>query len=212
MSAARGVTRRRRLRAGRRWDHDADMLDLSQAWRVFPVLETERLILRALRPDDAPDHFALWSDPIVMAAHGAPPYTELAQSEDLIDRYARELAAHERVRWAVTRRGQDRLIGTCGYHHLSRDHHRAEIGYELHHAHWRQGIMTEALGAVLRHGFLDMRLHRVEAVIDPHNDASAGLLRRLGFTFEACLRERFHDNGRFSDDWYFSLLAHEFRA
>jgi ribosomal-protein-alanine N-acetyltransferase len=188
------------------------MLDLSQAWREFPVLETERLTLRALRPEDAPDHFALWSDPVVMAAHGAPPYTETAQSEDLIRRYARDFSLHEAIRWAVTLRGHDRLIGTCGYHHLSREHHRSEIGYELVPAHWRQGIMAEALRAVLRHGFRDMRLHRIEAVIDPKNNASAGLLRRLGFKYEACLRERFHDNGRFSDDWYFSQLAHEFRG
>lgn len=188
------------------------MLDLSQAWRVFPVLETERLILRALRPDDAPDHFALWSDPVVMAAHGALPYTDVAQSEDFIRRYTRDFAGLAAIRWVVTRRGQDRLIGTCGYHDLSTQHHRSEIGYELERACWRQGIMFEALRAVLRHGFLDMRLHRVEAVIDPQNDASAGLLRRLGFTYEACLRERFHANGRFSDDWYFSLLAHELGA
>ena len=203
----------RGLRLARDWIHDAPMLDLSQAWSVFPVLETERLILRALRPDDAPDHFALWSDPVVMAAHGSPPYTDLAQSEDFIQRQTGYFAAHEGIRWAVTRRGQDRLIGTCGYHHLSRQHHRAEIGYELERASWRQGIMLEALRAVLRHGFLDMGLHRVEATIDPDNDASAGLLRRLGFTYEACLRERFrYDDGRFADDWYFSLLAHEFRA
>jgi ribosomal-protein-alanine N-acetyltransferase len=187
------------------------MLDLSQAWRVFPVLETERLTLRALRPDDAADHFALWSDPLVMAAHGSPPYTAIAQSEETIARYARDLASHDAVRWAITRRGDDRLIGTCGYHHLSREHHRSEIGYELQSACWRQGIMSEALRAVLRHGFLDMRLHRVEAVVDPQNHASSGLLRRLGFTYEACLRERFHDNGRFADDWFFALLAHEFR-
>lgn len=189
------------------------MLDLSQAWREFPVLETERLILRPLRPGDAADHFALWSDPIVMALHGSPPYTDLGQSEDLIQRYTGYFAAHEAIRWAVTRRGQDRLIGTCGYHHLSLQHHRAELGFELERASWRQGIMFEALRAVLRHGFLDMRLHRVEATIDPQNDASAGLLRRLGFTHEASLRERFRfDDGRFADDWFLSLLAHEFRA
>lgn len=187
------------------------MLELSQAWREFPVLETERLILRAMRPEDAADHFALWSDQAVMAGHGAPPYTEVAQSEDLIRRYARDFTLQEAIRWAVTLRGDDRLIGTCGFHHLSREHHRTEIGYELARSHWRQGIMAEALRAVLRHGFREMRLHRIEAVIDPKNAASAGLLRRLGFTYEACLRERFHTNGRFSDDWYFSLLSHELR-
>ncbi len=41
-------------------------------------------------------------------------------------------------------------------------------------------------------------------------EASANLLRKVGFTEEGFLRERFYDNGRFVDDWFFSILAHEF--
>ena len=187
------------------------MLDLSQAWSTFPVLETERLLLRALTLADAAAHFRIWADPAVMAGHSAVPYTDVSESEEFIQRHARVFASREGIRWAVTRRTDGHLLGTCGYHHLELPHYRAEIGYELHPDYWGQGFMSEAVWAVLGHGFLDMGLHRVEATVDPDNATSASLLRRLGFTEEGYLRERFYTNGRFTHDWFFSMLAHEYR-
>lgn len=188
------------------------MLDLSQAWSTFPVLETERLHLRALTLADAPEHFRIWSHPAVMAGHAVVAFPDVGESEEFIRRCARSFATRQGIRWAVTRRADGRLLGTCGYHTITLQHHRAEIGYELHPEHWGQGFMSEAVWAVLGHGFLDMGLHRVEATVDPDNAASASLLRRLGFTEEGYLRERFYDNGRFTHDWYFSMLAHEYRT
>ncbi len=188
------------------------MLDLSQAWSTFPVLETERVLLRALTQADVPEHFRLWSHPAVRAGHSAAALPDISQSEELIQRYAQSFARHEAIRWAVTRRDDGRLLGTCGFHTISLQHHRAEIGYELHPDHWGKGFMSEAVWAMLGHGFLDMNLHRIEANVDPDNAASASLLRRLGFTDEGYLRERYYDNGRFTHDWFFSMLAHEYRA
>jgi ribosomal-protein-alanine N-acetyltransferase len=187
------------------------MLDLSQAWSTFPVLATERLLLRALTLDDTPEHFRIWSHPAVMAGHSVAEWPHVGDSEDFIQRIARSFTTREAIRWAVTRREDGQMLGTCGYHTISLQHRRAEIGYELHPDHWGQGFMSEAIWAVLGHGFLDMGLHRVEANVDPDNAASASLLRRLGFTEEGYLRERFYANGRFTHDWFFSMLAHEYR-
>jgi ribosomal-protein-alanine N-acetyltransferase len=188
------------------------MLDLSQAWRMFPVLETERLHLRALTLADATAHFRIWGHPAVMAGHAALPFEDVSESEELIQRNAQAFVRREAIRWAVIRRDDGRLLGTCGLHNVMLPHYRAEIGYELHPDHWGQGFMSEAVWAVLGHGFLDMGLHRIEATVDPDNAASASLLRRLGFTEEGYLRERFYDNGRFTHDWFFSMLAHEYRV
>lgn len=187
-------------------------LDLSVAWKHFPVIETQRLRLREMTVADTADHLRLWGDAQVMVAHGRPPFTEEAQSQRMIAWYATAFADQEAIRWAVTRQGDNRLIGTIGYHQLDLRHHHAEIGYELLPAFWGQGIMTEAVTAVLHHAFTTMKLHRVEAIVDPANQRSAGLLRKVGFTEEGYLRERFYDNGRFVDDWFFSILAHEFLA
>lgn len=185
------------------------MLDLSETFKSFPILETERLRLRELVPDDAESLFNVFSDPKVMAGHGTPVHQSVADTRRLIDWYAKAFPEKRALRWAVTRHDDDKALGTCGYHEITAYHHRAEIGYELASAEWRQGIMSEAVRAVVRFGLAEMGLHRIEANVDPANPASANLLRKVGFTEEAILRERFFDNGRFINDWFFSILATE---
>ena len=87
--------------------------------------------------------------------------------------------------------------------------HRAETGYELNRAFWRQGIMTETMSAIITSAFTELGLHRIEAVTDDINERSKGLLRKLGFTHEGTLRLRFYFRGRFWDEHYFGLLKDE---
>ncbi len=185
------------------------MLDLTHVFNAFPIIETERLRLCEIVPADADALFKVFSDPKVMVGHGTPVHQSVADTRRLIDWYARAFPEKRALRWAVTRHGDDTALGTCGYHDITAYHHRAEIGYELASAAWRQGIMSEAVRAVVRFGLEEMGLHRIEANVDPANPASANLLRKVGFTEEATLRERFFDNGRFVNDWFFAILATE---
>lgn len=186
------------------------MMNLDKAFATFPQIETERLTLRRMTRRDASDHFAVFRQPQVAAAHGMPPYEKLAESKKLIDWYDEAFSEKRAIRWAITLRDDGRLLGTCGFHTIHHKHAFGEIGYELHPNYWRQGIGSEAVRAIVGFGFLQMGFHRIEAIVDPDNAASANLLRRVGFTEEGFLRERFYDNGRFVDDWFFSILAHEY--
>src|SRR5256885_8861952 len=87
--------------------------------------------------------------------------------------------------------------------------HRAKTAYELNRAFWRQGMMTEAMSAIITSAFTELGLHRIEAVTDDINERSKGLLRKLGFTHEGTLRLRFYFRGRFWDEHYFGLLKDE---
>ena len=185
------------------------MLDLTECFKSFPILETKRLRLRELIPHDAEAVFTIFSDPKVMAGHGQPVYQDVAEALKLINWYAKAFSEKRALRWAVTLKGDDTVLGTCGYHDITARHHRAEIGYELHSAYWRQGIMSEAVQTAVRFGLIEMGFHRIEAIVDPDNPASANLLRKVGFTEEGYLRDRFYDNGRFVADWFFSILATE---
>ena len=106
-------------------------------------------------------------------------------------------------------KGEDRVIGSCGFYHFDAGFHRAETGYELHRAFWGQGMMTEAMSAILTFGFTELGLHRVEAIIDIANERSKGLLLKLGFTYEGNLRQRYFFRDRFEDEHYFGLLKDE---
>lgn len=100
------------------------------------------------------------------------------------------------MRWAIVLREQEnRVIGSCGYYNLNEANRSVEIGYDLHPAHWRQGIMTEALRAAINYGFSNkfpFWLNRIEALTYVEHEASAGLLRKLGFQEEGIRREYGH--------------------
>lgn len=185
------------------------MLDCRAAFAAFPVLETERLRLRAVTLGDAPAIFQIMGDPRVIRYFGCLPMPTL---EDALER-ARGFAADFRdqagIRWAIVLRNSGRFVGTCGYWRLIKAHWRAEIGYELAPEYWGQGIMTEALTSVLRFGFGVLGLHSIEAQIHPSNIGSRRVLEKLGFVQEGYFHQNYYDlvEARFTDTAVFSLLA-----
>ena len=107
------------------------MLDLSDAFATFPVLETERLILRAMTPEDAEDMFPIYSDPEVMRFWGMEPFSELDHVRLRIEHSAKLFRERTGIRWAITRKGEGRVVGTCGHRRIIHEHYRSEVGYEL---------------------------------------------------------------------------------
>lgn len=183
-------------------------------WQTFPELETERLRLRQIVADDTATWLALFNQPDVIRylIDFDQPQTELAEVEAIIAWTQTIFSEQTGLRWAITLKPEPRMIGTCGFNHITRKNRSGEIGYELAHAYWRRGIMREALGAVLQFGFQQLALHRIEADVTVGNDASAGLLRGLGFTHEGTWRDKAYARGQFHGLWQFGLLAHEWRA
>ncbi|MFL5800931.1 MAG: GNAT family N-acetyltransferase [Roseiflexaceae bacterium] len=173
---------------------------------TFPQLETERLILRQITPDDAEDIFRIYADPQVMRYWSSAPMRSIDQAHRKIAGAAAAFHAREGIRWAITRKGSSRLIGSCGHWRLIKEHSRSEIGYELAPEYWGQGIMPEAVGAILRFGFERMGLHSVEAQIEPNNQGSRRVLEKLGFVQEGYFRQNFFVNDTFTDTAVFSLL------
>ena len=184
------------------------MLDLTEAFASFPVLETERCILRAATPDDAADIFRIQSDPRVTRYLGRQPMTSLDQAVQRIKSYRTTFSEQTGIIWAITRRGEQQVIGTCVFWNLVKPHFRAEIGYMLAPEWWRQGIVTEAASAALNFGFTTMGLHSVEAQTAPENAASRGVLEKLGFVLEGYFHEDYYNpvNECFSDTTVYSLL------
>ena len=76
----------------------------------------------------------------------------------------------------------------------------------LHPAHWRKGIMKEAIHAVVDYGFNILGFHSIEALLSPENIASSMVLERTGFVKEGHLKESFHFNGKFGDTAIYSRL------
>lgn len=184
------------------------MLDLTAAFATFPVLETERLLLRAVTPADAPEMFRLLSDRRVTRYFGQPPMTALDQATERVRRMQSSFQERTGVRWVITSRTDGRFMGACGFWRLLPAHFRAEIGYELAPEWWGHGVMPEAVAAILTFGFTRMGLHSVEAQIHPDNTGSRRVLEKLGFVQEAYFRESYYEPTEdcFTDTAVFSLL------
>lgn len=178
---------------------------------LFPVLSTERLLLRALRPGDAPDLLALYADAEVMRHWIHPPWTALVQAQAAIDEARRDLACGRALHLAIEARLDGRLAGSCALYDIAPEHRRATLGYLLAAPYWGQGIAREALQALLGHGIGTLGLERIEAEVTPHNAASQALLARLGFRREKRLPARWRVGGatRDVDLWAFTLACHE---
>ena len=175
-------------------------------------LQTPRLQLRPLQPEDAPALFGMHSDPEVMRYWSGAPWTDMAQAEAMIAGDLATLPRSEHLRLALLPRDGGALLGTCSLFSFSLSNRRAEIGYALTRAAWGQGLMHEALQTLLAYAFETLRLHRLEADIDPRNRPSAKTLERLGFEREGHLRERWIVAGEVSDTALYGLLRRDWAA
>lgn len=177
---------------------------------TFPVLMTERLILRELRYSDAADVLVFRGDPIVQKYDDPIIHTE-ADARIFIDELHSEYENQEGISWAVTLKKQDVVIGAFGLHHWNQYHRRAEAGYGLAQSYWGQGIGSEALRAIIQFGFDQMNLNRIYARTIADNYESVKLLERLGFQHEGTQRKHsWEDDGTFHDSAIYGLLANEF--
>lgn len=101
-------------------------------------------------------------------------------------------------------------IGECGFHTWNALHRRAEVFYNMRDESKKQkGYMTEALEAVLKYGFRELNLHRIEALIYAMNQPSLKLLLRYGFSKEGTMREDYVVDGKNEDSDCYSLLKWE---
>lgn len=172
----------------------------------FPVLKTERLVLREITPGDVNEIFAVYSSDEAMKYFGKDTFKTTDEAYEMIERIRKAFCEKEGIRWGITFKDSDKLIGSGGFWRLVKPHFRAEIGYDLHPDYWGKGIMTEAVKAMIEFGFGKMNLHSVEANTDPQNAASARLLRKNGFVKEGIFRESYFYNGVFYDSHIYSLI------
>lgn len=187
-------------------------MTIDAAFSVFPTLTTKRLRLRQDEPRDAEDLFAMLSDEETMRFYGHETYQSLDEAQTYIRLRQEDYAQRKAIRWGIALHDDDRLIGSCGFHHFDEGYHRAETGYVINRAFWGRGIMSEALTAILTYGFAELGLHRIEAIIDTANERSRNVLLKLGFQYEGNLRQRYAFRGGFEDEHYFGLLRDEWRA
>lgn len=181
--------------------------------RIFPVLETARLSLREFQSSDAGDIFETYARPDLVQWLEHEPMTSIGEAEDRVSSRIRLFERGWGCRWAITLKGNpEKVIGSCGYFGVRIGTHTVEMGFEIHPEFWRQGIMSEAMTTVLDYCFSDdgiLPVNRIEALVDPGNAASSGLLTKFGFTDEGTRRSFGFWKGAYQDVKLFALLKED---
>jgi ribosomal-protein-alanine N-acetyltransferase len=175
-------------------------------------IETERLAVRLVVETDLEALMEVNSDPEVTALLPYATWRSRADADAWLQRMRGIEATGLALQFVVVLKPAGRAIGTCLLFRFEEGSARAELGYALGRAHWGRGFMHEALVALLGSAFGAMGLRRIEAEVDTANGASARLLRRLGFTKEGLLRQRWVTKGTAKDVELYALLRNEWLA
>ncbi len=177
---------------------------------MFSKLMTSRLVLRPLRLSDSAAVFAYRSDPEVARFQMWEPEAE-GEVRSFIENL-QELAIDTPGTWyqlAITLKKSGVLIGDCGLHFPLEEPKQMEVGITLAPAHQRRGYGTEALEGVIEYLFVKLGKHRVYASVDPRNEASMALLKRVGMRKEGHFRESIWVKGEWVDDLIYAILEKE---
>ncbi len=184
------------------------MLEIN--FHPFKNLESKRLLLRRIIETDVDEIFELRSNPETMKFIPRP----LAKTkEDALVHFKtidENIENNKGINWAITLKGNPKLIGIIGHYRIQPENHRCEIGYMILPQYNEQGIVSEAIKMILEYGFNDLQMHSIEAVIDPENKASERVLQKNGFVKEAHILENELWEGKFWDSVIYSILKRNF--
>ena len=162
-------------------------------------LQTPRLHLRPVRPNDAPDLLEARGDTQTMRYWDWPPQTSAAEIRAIIEQHAREIESGTTLWWAVALTPRGAAIGECDLSEIDAHHRRAEIGFLFRRAVWGQGYARESAARVMRYAFEDLGLERLSARAHAGNTASVRLLETLGFAYEGTLKAHVRRDGERRD-------------
>ena len=178
--------------------------------KKFP-LQTDRLLLRSFQERDLETFAAYRSDPEVARYQGwdVPYPLERAAMFIAEMREKQPGIPGEWFQIAIERKQEAGLIGDCVFRIQAHDARQAEIGFTLSRKYQRQGYATEAVTGLLNYLFEMLNLHRVTAICDAENHASARLLEGIGMRREGDFVENIWFKGAWGSEYLYAVLGKE---
>ena len=173
-------------------------------------METTRLILRQIRTGDAEDMFYNWaSDPEVTKYLTWPAYEELETAKVRVKEWSDSYEDPTFYNWAIELKDTGTVVGNISVVRMNESVESADIGYCMGKAWWGQGIMAEALRAVIDYLFSEVGLNRVAACHDKNNPNSGRVMDKAGMQVEGILRASGRNQQGICDMVWHSILRSE---
>ncbi len=186
------------------------MRRIEEYFKPFPILETDRTILRAICMDDLEAMYSYCSNPNV------PRYSIWDAHESKEDTRKFILFVMGRYKttgigpWGIVHKETNTLIGSCSFVNWDNRNRNAELGYVLSEQYWNQGMMTEVIKEIVAYGFDRIGLMRIEARCMVNNIASAKVMEKVGMVKEARRRKILPLKDGWSDNYEFAILEEEY--
>jgi len=156
--------------------------------RKFPILESERVVLRQFVESDLENVFKGLSHPDIIKYYGIS-FDSLDATKEQMKWFA-DLEKNETgIWWAVCSKDDGRFLGAGGLNNLSKENKKGEIGFWLLPENWGKGFMTESMPLVFNYGFNSFGLHRIEGFVETENENCKKALARLKFNLEGTMRD-----------------------
>ena len=165
----------------------------------FPSLETTRLQLRELQEADVGCLFDIFSDLEVTRFYNIKTFANQHEAQKLLERRRNRFYSNRGICWAIELKSTAEIVGTCGFNAWFEKRQIGDLGYELARPFWNQGIMTEALQAMMAYGFDGIGLVQQRAWVIPENEASGRVLEKIGFQSQGVQLARGYWDGSFHD-------------
>lgn len=175
------------------------------------ILNTERLILRALQIRDLDDVFDYCCTPNVGPHAGWKPHESKEETLEIMN----TIFLNKATVWGIEQKETGRIIGSIGLiDDPKREYDRVKmVGYAIGEAYWGKGYMTEAMRDVVRFGFEELNLAAISAYCFPFNKRSKNVLKKCHFEYEGTLKmveEIF--NGNIYDNDCYLLTAQRYHS
>jgi ribosomal-protein-alanine N-acetyltransferase len=163
-----------------------------------------------MHPIDAEDMFDYAKRPEVTKYLLWREHEDIYFTLDYLNYINRRYALGDFYDWAIIERESRRMIGTCGFTKIDVPNNSAEIGYVLNPDFHRRGFGSEAVKRVLKFGFEELGLNRIEARFMQGNEASLALMKSVGMTFEGYMRDLIFVKGSYRTVGVSSILRSEY--
>ncbi len=196
---------RRHGRTSNRQPHIAKHLTMN-----FETIETSRLTLTGISPDGMKYIFDNLTKPEIKKILGHRSEEDYRKEAN---KHKNGYSSYNRIfiTFLLTDKASNSIIGRCGLHNWNIEHKRAEIGYIIADNRFKkQGLMTEAVHAIIDYGFKKLNLNRIEALVGIENMPSLRLMEKFNFKKEGVLRQHYFIDNKFEDSVLFSMLSCEY--
>ena len=172
------------------------------------TIETERLLLRQFTIDDAQAMYENWaSDPEVTRFLTWPAHPDVEVSKAVLSEWIPAYDKNDYYQWAIVVKDDNNgPIGSISAVGMNEETDMVHIGYCIGRRWWHQGIMSEALNAVMDFFFDEVGANRIESRHDPRNPHSGMVMKKCGMQYEGTMRSADRNNQGICDACWYALL------